>query len=46
VRHVEHATTAADRTMLGERALVLERHLPAAEVGESGPQTFVRGVQR
>ena len=46
VRDVEHAGAAADAVVLLELRAVVQRHLPAAEVGEPRPCTHVLLVQR
>ena len=46
VTHIEHTNGVAHRVVLGENTLVLERHFPAAEVGEARPERAVLVVQR
>ena len=45
VRHVEQAGVFAGPTVLGQDALILDRHVIAAEAHHPGPQGAVRGVQ-
>jgi hypothetical protein len=45
VRHVEGAEPLADRAVLDQRALVAQRHLPAAEGAHPRPKGHVLGVQ-
>jgi hypothetical protein len=42
--HVEDADTFPHRAMLGEHRGVLHRHLPTAEVDESGAEALVEFV--
>ena len=46
VGDVEDPAPAADGLVLRQRALVLQRHVPPAEVGETGSGVGVDGVQR
>jgi hypothetical protein len=45
VGEVEHADGLAHRAVLGQRALVLDRHVPAGEGAHLGLQAAVDGVQ-
>ena len=45
VGHVEQAGVFAGPAVLGQDALILDRHVIAAEAHHPGPQGAVRGVQ-
>jgi len=44
VGYVEEANIASRGFMLGQNALVLDRHLPPAEVGEPGTSRLMDGM--
>ena len=46
VAHVEHTDALTHRVVLCDHTLVLERHLPTAEVGEARPERCVLVVER
>jgi hypothetical protein len=46
VRYVESSDTFAHGEVFGDHALVLHRHRPTTEIGESGAEPFVTGIER